>query len=91
MSVCPAKTGQITQLPKTDLPLARPDPELVVDPPRLLPAAIMTPVDLLDFTIWVVTFPFVGTAANAVPAVMNAPTANKTMVFIISSFAGFTS
>lgn len=43
----------------------------------------MVAVDLSDFTVGVVTFPFVGTAANAVPAVMNAPTANKAMVFII--------
>ena len=43
----------------------------------------MTPVDLSDFTVCVGTFPFVGTVANAVPAAMNAPTANKAMVFII--------
>jgi hypothetical protein len=43
----------------------------------------MVAADFSDFTVCVSMFPFDGTAANAVPVTMNAPTANKAMVFII--------
>jgi hypothetical protein len=43
----------------------------------------MVAVGLPDFTVCVSVLPFIGAAANAVPAVMHAPTANKAMVFIV--------
>ena len=81
MSVCLAYARQITQPPKNDDFNPRVDPEL--NPGFLLPLATMVAVDLPDFTVCVSVFPFAGTAAYAVPAVMNAPTANKAMVFIV--------